>query len=223
MLSLRLSSIAQCVLPNKVVADIGTDHGYLPCALVQQGITPVAYACDIAQGPLDSAKKTIAEAKLQNQIKTILMPGLENLPEDVEVVVIAGMGYKTAEMILNQASQRLRKLSQIIVQVNREVEHLREWIKQNQFVIDQEKIVHEYHTYQIVSFHPSDKFACYSEKEIRFGPILMKEKNEVFQTYWARQKNKLIALTKQVTHPEKKAMWLKQIEQINELLEETRN
>ena len=60
MLSKRLEQVASMVTKGNIIADIGTDHGYVPIYLVEKGICPKAYAMDINQGPIESAIKNIA-------------------------------------------------------------------------------------------------------------------------------------------------------------------
>ena len=97
MLSVRLKAIADCVPEGTIVADIGTDHAFLPVELIASGKIERAYACDIGTGPLEHARATVAEAGLQAQISLILTPGLEKVPQDAQVAVIAGMGWMTAD------------------------------------------------------------------------------------------------------------------------------
>ena len=85
LLSKRLSEIASFVEPGLVLADIGTDHGFLPISLVQSGQTPEAYACDVRKGPLEQAQKNVAAAGLTGQIKVLLGDGFGALaPGDAE-------------------------------------------------------------------------------------------------------------------------------------------
>ena len=93
MLSVRLKAIADCVPEGTIVADIGTDHAFLPVELIASGKIKRAYACDIGTGPLEHARATVVEAGLQAQISLILTPGLEKVPQDAQVAVIAGMGW----------------------------------------------------------------------------------------------------------------------------------
>jgi len=95
-MNLRLNTLAQMVDPGSRVADIGTDHAYLPIELVKNKQINYAIASDIAKGPLQNAKNDIAEAGLQNKIETRLGPGLStvNHNDDIDTVVIAGMGGK---------------------------------------------------------------------------------------------------------------------------------
>ena len=217
MLSLRLNAIAECVPEGKIVADIGTDHGYLPCALVERGVSPKAYACDIAQGPLDHARTAIAQAGLNDKIETILTPGLKDVPSDTQVVVIAGMGWQTARIILENDYERLDRFDMIIVQVNREVASLRQWIREHGFEIHDEKIIEDRHTYQIVCFSKAEKPVDYTEEQIVFGPVLMQERNEVFIRYYSKTLAKLEKIIIQVSDEEKRDLLQKQIDQIHKL------
>ncbi len=76
-----------------VLCDVGTDHGYLPCYMIENGLCKKAYACDIAPGPLSSAETHIKERSLSDKITAILSDGLDNVEKgDITDVVIAGMG-----------------------------------------------------------------------------------------------------------------------------------
>ena len=92
-LSKRLQTIASFVQPGSRIADVGTDHGFLPIYLLEQGIASYGIAMDIRKGPLSRAKEHIAEAGLEAKIETRLGNGLEKLmPGEADTVVIAGMG-----------------------------------------------------------------------------------------------------------------------------------
>ena len=93
MISDRLAAIAYMVEKNKVVFDVGSDHGLLPCFLVESQISNKVYAGDIAQGPLDSAIENINKRGLQDYIIPVLSDGLAKANDDVDVVIISGMGY----------------------------------------------------------------------------------------------------------------------------------
>lgn len=97
----RLSLCAEYVREGSRLADIGTDHGYLPIALCESGRIPSALACDINPLPLSSAEKNIAEAGLSDRIETRLSDGLRAVAEDeVDDVVIAGMGGELIAQII---------------------------------------------------------------------------------------------------------------------------
>ena len=97
----RLLCIADLVRPGRRLADIGTDHAYLPVALVGSGKCPSALACDVRKGPLQNAKKAVEAAGLQDRIECRLGDGLSVVgPDEADEIVIAGMGGETIAAIL---------------------------------------------------------------------------------------------------------------------------
>lgn len=183
MKNIRIEKIADMVIEGMVVADIGTDHALLPILLVQQHKTDKVYACDIVEGPLLSAKENIQKYHLEQSITPILSDGLNNVPDDTEVVVIAGMGFLTAKQILENAIERLPHFTQIITEINRDERLMREWISAHHYTIEAETYVHERkHDYSIISFttHYHDS---YTEDEIELGPCFMQQKDHGYISY----------------------------------------
>ena len=110
-LSIRLEAIAACVKPGLAIADIGTDHGYLPIELIRRGISPKALACDVRRGPLERAQQHIKDADLAEQVETRLSNGFEMiLPGEVNGCVIAGMGGMLVRDILEAESKREKNI-----------------------------------------------------------------------------------------------------------------
>lgn len=179
-LSKRLQTIYDMVQGPCVVADIGCDHGLLPIALVKNGKCDKAYACDVRKGPLSRAEEAIHSMGLQNQIITKLTDGLHGLEDDVEVVIIAGMGYDTIRNILQDSLEKTKYYKQIIIQCNSRVDDLRRWLHQNGFMIDAEELIKDQHYYQMLSIHyeASDM----SEEDYLFGIYL--EDHPLFKEYW---------------------------------------
>ena len=104
MLDERLKTVAALVRPGSRVADIGTDHGYLPVYLVKEGICPRAIAADLRSGPLESARRHVTAAGLSDRIDLRLGDGLTPIePQEVDDMIIAGMGGETIAGILAAA------------------------------------------------------------------------------------------------------------------------
>ena len=82
-LSKRLHAVASLVTEGASVADIGTDHGYIPIYLIESGKCVHAFAMDVNQGPLLRAKEHIVEHGLEEQIETRLSDGVKHLKLDV--------------------------------------------------------------------------------------------------------------------------------------------
>ena len=89
----RLMAIANLVSKNRIFADIGTDHAYLPVYLVENGIVNRAIAADLRVGPLDNAKETVVSHNLTDKIELRLSDGLDNFKEnEAQEIAVAGMG-----------------------------------------------------------------------------------------------------------------------------------
>lgn len=100
----RLKLIADSVRRNSRVADIGTDHAYIPVYLVKNGISPYCYACDIGEGPLNNARNSVESENLQNKISLVLSDGLDALEENsADDIIIAGMGGEMIADIVARA------------------------------------------------------------------------------------------------------------------------
>lgn len=203
MLETRLAHLAAMVDENTRLADIGTDHAYLPIDLVKSGKIQFAIASDVAKGPLDNAKTDILEAGLSNQIQTRLGSGLETIkPENkIETVVIAGMGGKLMTDLLEAAKEKDELYPTLILEPNIGEPGVRKWLMEHNYQIIQEEIIDTAgHIYELIKAILTDKMHQLSDKEILFGPFLLKEKNSVFIKKWtnqlAYQKQLLVNLNK---------------------------
>ena len=180
MLSKRLLEIAKLVDKNKVVYDIGSDHGLLPCFLVTNHISNKVYAVDNKIGPLNHAKETIDKYNLNDKVIPLLSDGLDDVKDDGQIIVIAGMGYYTVMDIFE--GKDLSRYEKIIVQVNKDVDKLRQYISDHNYTIVDEVILKEDKFYQIVVFN-TEYHEKYSDIEIAFGPILLQKKEDILLEY----------------------------------------
>ncbi|WP_063507464.1 tRNA (adenine(22)-N(1))-methyltransferase, partial [Lactobacillus acetotolerans] len=189
-MNLRLNTLAQMVEPGSRVADIGTDHAYLPIELVKNKQINYAIASDIAKGPLQNAKNDIAEARLQGKIETRLGPGLStvNHNDDIDTVVIAGMGGKLITDILDEAWNKHFCFKTLILEPNIGEPGVRKWLMGHKYQIVTEKLIAESgHTYELIKARAVKKRSHLSEKAILFGPYILKEKNSIFYQKWENQ------------------------------------
>ena len=193
----RLETILSFVEKGAIVADIGTDHAQLPILLVERNICNKVYACDEKKGPLSIAEENIKSNGLSDKIETILSDGFAHIPMDIDMAVIAGMGFYTAKMILENAQNRLHLLNKIIVQINVDSHLMRNWINENHYTILEEKYVNERNKdYEIISFTTQIEGKDLSEEEIYLGPKLMKEKSEEILAYYLKKEDKISSLLK---------------------------
>lgn len=121
---------------GNTVADIGTDHAYLPAYLVLNGISPKALACDVRKGPLDNAKKTVEQYGIGDKITLRLSDGFDEIePHEAEDYVMCGMGGTLMEELVSRTEWLKDPSKRIIVQPQSHAEDIRRYFVENGFEI----------------------------------------------------------------------------------------
>lgn len=142
MLDKRLQTVAALVRPGSRIVDVGTDHGYLPVYLVNEAICPAAIAADLRPGPLEAARRHVSAAGLAGSIALRLGDGLESVaPDEVDDIVIAGMGGETIAGILAAAEWVRDERLRLVLQPMTRAEELRRYLLFHGFVIEDERLV----------------------------------------------------------------------------------
>lgn len=140
----RLQAVADLVPQGAALADIGTDHGYLPAWLLLQGKISHAVAADLNAGPLSCAKDTAQRFSLTEQMEFCCCDGLAGItPTAVDTITIAGMGGVTIATILQEASWLKGGQHTLILQPMSTQFELRAWLHANGYTIAQETLVQE--------------------------------------------------------------------------------
>lgn len=191
-LSCRLQRIADFVTNGNTLADIGTDHGYIPIYLVENNIIPYAYACDVKSGPLERAGENIKEHKLQDRITLRLSNGLEKLKKnEADTILIAGMGGELIIDILNSGKEVLETSKELIVSPHSEINLVRKYLNSQKYTILDEDMIKDAGKYYIImKWVKSSGFVdTYSECELLYGKILLRERNSVLYEYLNNEKN----------------------------------
>lgn len=192
-LSKRLQLIADIIIKYKqgsVLADIGTDHGYLPCYLVEKNIVTCAYACDVAEGPLKSSKETILQHGLEKKVFPLLGSGLNPLLDrHIDMLSIAGMGSYLICEILDEHRDYLNNVQVLFLQANANSDYLRKYLFANDWIIIDEQMVKDAgHIYEVmVVTARKNKAIVYNQKDAEFGPILMNKQTPLFKEKWQKQ------------------------------------
>ena len=187
-LSKRLQLVASLLPKGANFADIGSDHAYLPCFVCMNDPTAHAISGEINQGPYESAKQTVLAYNLTQRVDVRLGDGLSILDDnEVNEIVIAGMGGSLITSILEAGKKKLDNLDRIIVQPNIDERSVRQWFMDNGYTIESEKLLEENgHLYEIICARKNhDKQSLeLSEKDLLFGPILRKNKSKDFMNKW---------------------------------------
>lgn len=158
-ISARLQRCADFVRPGKRVADVGTDHGYLSIALLQNNRVPFVTAADINVGPLDSARRNAVKFGVQDRMQFICTDGLQEIqPEDAQDIVIAGMGGELILRIITQASWLKTPEKHLVLQPMTAASQLRCGLYALGFSIEKEEtLLDEKRVYSVLSAYYTGK------------------------------------------------------------------
>ncbi len=172
----RLLACAQYVREGSRIADIGTDHAYLPTYLVQSGKTALAYACDVNEKPLLSAKETIQKYGVQQNVSLRLCNGLEAIEKaEVDDIVIAGMGGELIIEILSACSYIKSENLRLILQPMSKAHLLRRFLCENGFeILDETACDSNDKIYTVLCCEYSGATECKDDKFYYFGRHLEK-------------------------------------------------
>lgn len=200
-LSNRLERVGELVPEQSRLADIGSDHAYLPIALVLQKKLDFAVAGEVVVGPYEAAKTQVKKNGLAQQISVRLADGLDAITESdkITAVTICGMGGALIRAILDAGwkKQCLRGNERLILQPNIGEKTLRNWLTVHGYTILEEDIVEENNKiYEIIVAARQEIRVAYSEKERLFGPILLKKQSPIFYKKWKgelRQRENILA------------------------------
>ncbi len=140
----RLEAVKNAVTPCETVLDAGTDHAYVPIALIGQNICKQAIAADINKGPLLRAKAHIEKNGFQSRIETRLGSGLTVLkPGEVQTVILAGMGGVLISQLLQETPEGTASVKYFVLQPMNGAEYLRHYLHDNHFRITREYLAEE--------------------------------------------------------------------------------
>lgn len=225
-LSKRLGCLANLIHKHSkdcILGDIGSDHGYLPCYLALNNIVTKAYACDVAELPLESAKKSIEHYKVQNLVEAKLGNGINPLLDtDTNVFSISGMGSHLIVDILEANLKYAKTMKKIYLQANSNVDYLRKYLYDHGFTIIDEEIVYESkHFYEIMVIEYTGNVENIKFNDYYFGPILRQKKSSTFIDKWNKQLNVFNKVLPSVSNDQDKAKDIKyKIKHIEEVLHE---
>ena len=216
-LSKRLRVISDFIPDNSFILDIGCDHALLDIYCVMNKKNVRAIASDINAGPLQKAKENIK--KYDVDVETFLGDGLGAYEEGIDIVVMSGLGSITIVDILENGHNVLSKINKLIISSNNDYYYLRKSICSLGFYISDEKMVYDRGKfYPIIVFEKGMK--KYNKKELLYGPIFLKTREDEFLRYLNQRKEKLEGILKSLTfkHFLKKNKIKREIKYINNCL-----
>lgn len=223
-LSKRLQEVATFVPVGSRLLDVGSDHAYLPLALMQQGRLEFAIAGEVVHGPYQSALTNVDEAGFSDQIAVRLADGLAafDSSDQISVITICGMGGRLIADILDKGRAKLKNVQRLILQPNNREDELRHWLTQQGFSLIAEKILVENDKiYEIIVAEQGEEVL--TADQLRFGPHLLREKSPIFMQKWTRELAKLEHALSQVPqhYQSERAVLEQKIQQIKEVVHES--
>ena len=216
-LSKRLTAVAGLVTEGASVADIGTDHGYVPIYLMKNKIAVKAIAMDINRGPLERARMHIIGHGLKGKIETRLSDGLEKIePGEVDTIIAAGMGGGLVIKILEEGKEVVKLLHACILQPQSEIIKVRKYLNNNGFIIETEEMVEEDYKFYPMMRVVHGKPEAYEEYEYLYGKRLLEMKHPVLKKYLLREKEIQESIVRQLTASKESISAKERLEEMEE-------
>ncbi|WP_099868527.1 tRNA (adenine(22)-N(1))-methyltransferase [Streptococcus suis] len=220
-LSRRLEAVASYVPQGARLADVGSDHAYLPLFLVKQGRIGFAIAGEVVQGPYQSALQNVEQAGQSDKISVRMANGLAavELGDQVSTVTIAGMGGRLIAEILEAGKDKLGSVERLVLQPNNREEDVRRWLVEHDFQLVAEEILEENDKiYEILVAEKGN--VDLTADQLRFGPYLLEEQSATFQKKWLKELDKLTYALEQVPFERQadRSAISQKIQQIQEVL-----
>lgn len=225
-LSKRLAQVAKYVPFGARLADIGSDHAYLPANLALNQVIVYGVAGEVVSGPYENVVHEIQGKHLENQIFPRLADGLEAIHEDdqIDTITICGMGGTLIRNILERGKRALQNHPLLILQPNVGSSILRNWLQDNHYQISNEEILEEDgHIYEIIVAKYVQKLKKLNKQDLIFGPILRQNQNGAFFKKWKHEiqkdKKAILQMKKASSPPTQRINQLKnEIRLIQEVL-----
>lgn len=223
-LSPRLSAVASFVPKGARMADIGSDHAYLPAHLLLQSKINFAVVGEVAKGPLENARHELAKQRLTDVTVLRLADGLAAVTaaDQIDTVTIAGMGGLLIRDILAAAKARGQVFETLILQPNTDEAVVRQWLTANAYQLTHERIVQEdKHFYEIIVAKPGKQ--TLSSLDLTFGPFLRDEQSPVFKAKWQKEADRIALIFERMSAAGKDDtpayhQWQARYQQIQEVL-----
>ena len=200
-LSYRLNKISQKVNENGIIADIGTDHAYIPIFLYKNNKITKGIACDISKGPLKNANENIARYNLQDKIETRLSDGLSKITLDdkVDTIIISGMGGMLIIDILENGKEIVQNAKELILQPQKSVNRVRNYLHKIGFKIEEDEMIKEDNRfYSIIRAVKGNEEIAYTKEEYLFGKFDINKKSVILKEYIEEELYKMNIILKKL-------------------------
>ena len=199
----RLKRITDFIPSDSYILDVGCDHALLDIYLALNRKNVKLIASDINENPLKIAKENIKKYNLEDKITLEKADGVSKINDEVDIVVIAGMGTSTINDIINNDLKKLKNVKKIIISSHTSSFELRENMNKKGFkIIDEAVVFDKGKYYEIIVY--SNGYEKLSKLDMEYGPIISKGKDEITKAYFNERYLKLIEIYKKIPNGNKK-------------------
>lgn len=199
----RLKRIADFIPSDSYILDVGCDHALLDIYLALNRKNVKLIASDINENPLKKAQENIRKYNLEDKITLVKADGISKINDEVDTVVIAGMGTSTINDIINNDLKKLKNVKKIIISSHTSSFELRENMNKKGFkIIDEAVVFDKGKYYEIIVY--SNGYEKLSKLDMKYGPIISKRKDEITKAYFNERYLKLIEIYKKIPNGNKK-------------------
>lgn len=199
----RLKRITDFIPSDSYILDVGCDHALLDIYLALNRNNVKLIASDINENPLKIAKENIKKHNLEDKIKLEKADGVSKINDEVDIVVIAGMGTSTINDIINNDLEKLKNVKKIIISSHTSSFELRENMNKKGFkIIDEVVVFDKGKYYEIIVY--SNGYEKLSKLDMEYGPIISKRKDEITKAYFNERYLKLIEIYKKIPNGNEK-------------------
>lgn len=199
----RLKRITDFIPSDSYILDVGCDHALLDIYLALNRNNVKLIASDISENPLKIAKENIKKYNLEDEITLEKADGVSKINDEVDTVVIAGMGTSTINDIINNDLKKLKNVKKIIISSHTSSFELRENMNKKGFkIIDEAVVFDKGKYYEIIVY--SNGYEKLSKLDMKYGPIISKRKDEITKAYFNERYLKLIEIYKKIPNGNKK-------------------
>ncbi|MDI3234073.1 tRNA (adenine(22)-N(1))-methyltransferase TrmK [Exiguobacterium antarcticum] len=226
ILDQRLQKVVSYIPQGAVLADIGSDHAFVPCYCIQQNLVERAIAGEVNLGPMEAAQAQVALVQLEEKIEVRLGSGLTVLrPGEATAITIAGMGGTLIATILEEGKTHLSGEERLILQPNVDAVDVRKWLLANGYALLSEAIVKENEKIYEILVAQKGEESLYADNlerrewELFFGPQLTREKAPAFVEKWQTEKQKRQYILEQMRRGNDSEVLQGKIETIERLIQ----
>ena len=199
-ISERLATVARLIPKGAHLVDIGTDHGYVPIWLLQNGLISSAIAMDVNKGPLARAKENRDRHGFTDVMELRLSNGFEKLKSgEGDSVLIAGMGGPLMIRIIEEGRQNASAIQTWVLQPQSEIPSVRRYLHEHHFDIIEEIMLKDEGKYYMAMKAVPGEAVPWTNIEYLFGKYLLEMKNPVLEEFIHKEMDVYERIQKQLT------------------------